>query len=61
MVELKIGGGKAQPLNAKICTPTGFKLMGEIEIGDTISSFNSDTKVIAIHPQGVKDIYEVEF
>lgn len=56
------GGAKAQPLDAKIYTPFGFKLMGDIKVGDVIkSSSGGNTNVIAVHPQGEKKIYEVEF
>lgn len=56
------GGAKAQPLDAKIYTPFGYKLMGDIKVGDVIKSpSGGNTNVIAIHPQGKKKIYEVEF
>ncbi len=34
------GGGKAQPLSAKIITPTGYKLMGDIQVGDRVIGHN---------------------
>lgn len=56
------GSGKAQPLNAKILTPTGYVTMGSIKPGDIITSANGKTqKITAIHPQGKKDIYKVYF
>lgn len=56
------GGGKAQPLTSKILTPKGWKEMGKISVGDEIlSQKNKVKKVIAIHPQGKKEIYEVKF
>lgn len=56
------GGAKAQPLDAKIYTPFGYKLMGNIKVGDVIKSpSGGNTNVIGVHPQGLKKIYEVEF
>lgn len=55
-------GAKAQPLYSKVYTPFGFKMMGDIKIGDAIKHPNGgNTNVIAIHPQGKKKIYEVTF
>jgi len=56
------GTGKAQPLNAKVLTPEGWKLMGDLKIGDSvITPDNSISKINGIFPQGKKEIFEVEF
>jgi len=56
------GTGKAQPLDAKILTPTGWKMMGEIQIGDfVIGSDGKPKNVLNVFPQGKKDIYKVKF
>ena len=57
------GGGKLSPLNSKVCTPKGWRKIGDLKIGDTITcpSTGGTQKVIAIHPQGKKDIYKVTF
>ena len=56
------GGAKAQPLDAKVYTPFGYKTMGEVKVGDVIKHpSGGNTNVIAIHPQGKKKIYEVTF
>lgn len=58
----EMGLGKAQPLDAKILTPDGFILMGDIKVGDeVIGSDGKPTKVIGVFPQGEKDIYKVTF
>lgn len=58
----KAGTGKAQPLDAKILTPTGWTTMGQIKPGDTVIGQNGKaTKVLSIHPQGEKDIYRITF
>jgi hypothetical protein len=58
-----LGTGKAQPLTAKVLTPNGWKLMGDIEVGDeVISSNGKSTKVLGVFPQeGDREVYKVEF
>ena len=54
------GTGKAQPLTSKVLTPLGYKEMGKVEIGDTVMTPDGTrAKVMAIYPQGVKDIYKI--
>lgn len=58
----EMGTGKAQPLDAKILTPDGWKTMGEIQIGDKVIGANGKpTEVCAVFPQGEKNIYRVTF
>ena len=55
-----MGLGKAQPLDAKILTPGGWKRMGDIAVGDEVVSANGGTsRVLGVFPQGEKDIYRV--
>lgn len=62
-VDFAIGGsamgvGKEAPLSSHILTPNGWKKMGDIKIGDEICTpYDNTTKVSAIFPQGVKDVY----
>ena len=57
-----MGLGKAQPLTAKILTPVGWKLMGDMQVGDeVINSRGGVSRVIGIFPQGTKDIFRVQF
>jgi hypothetical protein len=61
-IQGEMGTGKAQPLSAKIYTPDGYKLMGEIQVGDQV--INPDggyANVIGVYPQGIMDIYRVTF
>lgn len=54
--------GKAQPLWSKVLTPSGWKTMRDIKVGDTVVGKNNDNgKVVQIFPQGVKDYYMVHF
>ena len=56
------GAGKAQPLDAKILTPSGWTVMGNLRIGDqVISQSGNPTTVLGIYPQGKKDIYTITF
>lgn len=56
------GSGKAQPLDAFIRTPTGWTTMGEIQLGDLVSTPDGGSApVTGVYPQGVKDVYRVTF
>jgi hypothetical protein len=56
------GVGKAQPLDAKVLTPNGFVNMGDITVGDIVSTPDGkNAEVVGIFPQGRKDIYSVIF
>lgn len=56
------GAGKAQPLYSKLRTPSGWITMGEVQVGDLLSMPDgSIAPVTHIHPQGIKDIYEITF
>ena len=56
------GSGKALTLTSKIYTPTGYKLMGEIEVGDQVlTEANTCATVLAVYDQGLTDIYRVTF
>lgn len=59
---LDMGTGKAQPLTAKVLTPDGWKLMGQIQAGDLVCSPDGGTaRVVRVWPQGIKPIYRVTF
>jgi len=56
------GTGKAQPCDLIIPTPNGPRRFGDLKPGDHV--FGADgrqAKVLAVHPQGVKEIFEVAF
>jgi superfamily II DNA or RNA helicase len=56
-----VGLGKAQPLNAKILTPTGWKTMGEMKVGTEVVDPDGGYSVVeGVFPQGEVDIYRVE-
>ena len=54
------GTGKAQPLNAKVLTPTGWTTVGTLRVGDkVIDPDGGDAEVLGVFPQGVKKVYRV--
>lgn len=54
------GGGKAQPDDTPIPTPTGFKRLDELKIGDLVFNlYGRPVEVTNIFPQGIQDTYEV--
>lgn len=62
LAEHAVGAGKAQPLTAKLLTPDGWVEMGNLSVGDTvIAGDGTPTRVEGVYPQGVKDIFRVEF
>lgn len=54
------GTGKAQPLTSKVLTPSGYKLMGDIQVGDSMVDGNGElTEVIGVYPQGKRKVYRI--
>jgi DNA modification methylase len=59
---MDIGQAKAQPLDARILTPSGWKTMGEVRVGDqVIAGDGTATRVLGVYPQGDRPIYRVTF
>ncbi len=56
------GSGKAQPLDAKVKVPGGWKEMGQISVGDIVSTPDGGTaRVLNVFPQGIKEIFKISF
>jgi replicative DNA helicase len=54
--------GKAQPLDAKVKTPTGWTRMGDLRVGDALASIDGEpSHVIGVFPQGFRRVYRVTF
>ena len=54
------GSGKAQPLDTKIPTPEGVRLLGDLKVGDFVfDRKGKPTKVLGVFPQGKKRVYRV--
>ncbi len=55
-----MGLGKAQPLDARVLTPLGWRCMGELQLGDfVIGQQGQPTQVTGVFPQGLRPIYRV--
>lgn len=55
-------GGRAQPLETQIPTPSGWTTMGGLDVGDLV--FGADgkpTPVLEVFPQGIEAVYRVSF
>ena len=56
------GGGKANPYSTLVATPSGFRKMGELEIGDYVCTpYDGVQKVEAIYEQGMNTVYSFCF
>lgn len=56
------GFGKAQPKDARILTPNGYKLMGDMKIGDLVIGQDGKPHMVSgVFPQGKRPIYKVSF
>jgi len=54
--------GKAQPLDARVKTPTGWTTMGALQVGDAIASIDGEASiVVGVYPQGVRQVYRLTF
>ena len=54
--------GFEQPNSEIVITPNGETTMGNLKVGDyVVDRLGNPTKVLEIHPQGKKDVYEIEF
>src|SRR5206468_5686417 len=50
--------GKAQPLDAKVKTATGWTRMGELKVGDAVASIDGRPSAVAgIFPQGAEPVF----
>lgn len=57
-----MGLGKAQPLDARLLTPDGWRKMGEVRVGDmVIGSDGRSTRVTGVYPQGEREVFRVTF
>lgn len=62
LIVARTNNGKAQPLWSKVLTPTGWKRMGDIRVGDEVVGKDNDNgRVVQIFPQGTKKYYRVHF
>lgn len=56
------GDGKGQALDAQVLTPFGYRRMGDLGVGDLVSSPDGGSSaVIGIYPLGDRQLYKVSF
>ena len=57
------GGGKLQPLDSKVLTPKGWRLLGDLAPGSIVSDpvTGGYSTVIGISPNGIMPIYKITF
>jgi phosphate starvation-inducible PhoH-like protein len=52
--------GRAQPLSSPVLTPTGFRPIGELAVGDLVTGSDGlPTPVLGVYPQGRKQVFTV--
>jgi Flp pilus assembly CpaF family ATPase len=56
------GAGKAQPDDALVLTPTGFRRIGDLKVGDPVRCPDGAVaRITGVFPQGEKNIHRVTF
>lgn len=59
-VDLRTGSGKASWVKSRILTTRGWKLLGDIKVGEEIwTNEYTPSRVEAIYPQGKKQLYRI--
>jgi hypothetical protein len=57
-----MGLGKAQPLDARVLTPDGWRWMGDLRPGDAvIGASGKPCTVTGVYPQGEREVFRVSF
>ncbi|MFL6204714.1 MAG: PhoH family protein [Acidimicrobiales bacterium] len=52
--------GRAQPVDRRVLTPSGWRRIGDLEVGDLIvGSDGRPTPVLGVFPQGRRDVFRV--
>jgi ATP-dependent DNA helicase RecG len=60
LLQGEVGSGKAQPLDSLVLTPSGFRRMGDVHVGDEVIAASGEVTVVTgVFPQGERDVYRV--
>jgi phage/plasmid primase-like uncharacterized protein len=56
------GSGKANPHSSVILTPEGWRKMGDLKVGDYVTTPDNDfAQILGKYPQGVQPVYKLTF
>ncbi|MFI8167309.1 helicase-related protein [Streptomyces sp. NPDC085931] len=60
LLQGEVGSGKAQPLDALVLTPTGFRSMGDLRVGDEVVVPDGEVAPVdGVFPQGERDVWRL--
>ncbi|MFF8729697.1 helicase-related protein [Streptomyces sp. NPDC015171] len=60
LLQGEVGSGKAQPLDALVLAPAGFRRMGDLRTGDEVVVPDGGTALIdGVFPQGERDVWRL--
>ncbi len=61
LLQGEVGSGKAQPLDSLVLTPSGFRRMGDMRVGDEIVVPSGEIAVVdGVFPQGRREVWRIE-
>ncbi|WP_367320592.1 helicase-related protein [Streptomyces sp. HUAS ZL42] len=60
LLQGEVGSGKAQPLDSLVLTPSGFRPMGDMRVGDEIVVPAGEIALVdGVFPQGERDVWRI--
>ncbi|MFF0741933.1 helicase-related protein [Streptomyces sp. NPDC004111] len=60
LLQGEVGSGKAQPLDSLVLTPSGFRRMGDMAVGQSVVVPTGDIAVVdGVYPQGERDVWRL--
>ncbi|MEX3102835.1 MULTISPECIES: helicase-related protein [unclassified Streptomyces] len=60
LLQGEVGSGKAQPLDAQVLTPTGFRRMGDLAVGDEVIVPEGEIALVdGVFPQGERPVWRL--
>ncbi|MFD8217370.1 helicase-related protein [Streptomyces sp. NPDC059697] len=60
LLQGEVGSGKAQPLDSLVLTPSGYRPMGEMTVGDIVVVPSGElAPVDGVFPQGERDVWRI--
>ncbi|KUN79615.1 helicase-related protein [Streptomyces griseoruber] len=60
LLQGEVGSGKAQPLDSLVLTPSGFRRMGDMEVGDEVVVPDGEIALVdGVFPQGEREVWRL--